>query len=165
MLRACGLQKSDGMQNNCLVVQCGKQSEPCPGHVDVQAAVAEVEGLELTDMELATALALSAESSQQLKTAIQDGADDGALVRRAVQEHKERKSRQDNMASDASPLDFGLFSRFPSLEQLLLQTRPVVWLTQLALWPELVSKFLQLIRCSPMLLVHFKRDLGAFFRT
>ncbi|CAE7915213.1 MKLN1 [Symbiodinium necroappetens] len=122
------------------------------GHVDVQAAVAEVEGLELTDIdiEVATALALSAESSQQLKTAIQEGANDRAFVRRAVQEHKERKSRQDTVASDASKLDFGLFSRFPSLEQLLLQTRPVVWLTQLALWPELVSKFLQLIRCSPM---------------
>ena len=48
-------------------------------------------------------------------------------------------------------LDFGLFTSTPHPRKLLRESLPVIWLTQMALWPELLEKFLHLLRCSPII--------------
>ena len=51
---------------------------------------------------------------------------------------------------DAEALDLGLFTSFPSPRGLLWQCIPVFWMTMLAVWPELLSKHLQLVWCIPV---------------
>ena len=46
---------------------------------------------------------------------------------------------------------FGLFTSTPSLRKHVGEAVPVVWLTQMALWPELLERFLHMIRCSPVM--------------
>ena len=60
------------------------------------------------------------------------------------------RSREDERllgAHGVTALDLALFESWPGLKALLDQSMPVIWLTQLALWPELMSSFLQMIRC------------------
>ncbi|CAE7037107.1 unnamed protein product [Symbiodinium sp. CCMP2592] len=49
--------------------------------------------------------------------------------------------------ASAARLDLALFTSWPGPMTLLKQSVPVIWLTQLALWPELMSQFLQMVRC------------------
>ena len=113
---------------------------PCAGKFKIDA---DRKGMALKDM--AAALAANVQSSQALRAMLQD------TGRPAFQEFLDGVDKEHQHGHpEASHLDFGLFSPFPSVKRLLIQTEPVIWLTQLALWPELVSEFLQLIRCSPM---------------
>ncbi|CAE7458020.1 dbo [Symbiodinium sp. CCMP2592] len=95
--------------------------------------------------EMATAVALKAADCMQLKGMLEKG---GGICDDFLHQACEQLRRK--AASDASKLNFGLFSPYASLKQLLKQSAPAIWLTQLSLWPELLSKFLQMIRCSPM---------------
>ncbi|CAJ1379513.1 unnamed protein product [Effrenium voratum] len=49
---------------------------------------------------------------------------------------------------DIETLDFGLFTAFPRPLQLFHQCVPVFWVMLLAMWPDLLSKFLKMIWCS-----------------
>lgn len=48
---------------------------------------------------------------------------------------------------DPEALDFGLFTSFPRPGRLFFQCVPVFWVTLIGMWPELLSSFLQMIRC------------------
>ncbi|CAE7548498.1 SVEP1 [Symbiodinium necroappetens] len=107
-------------------------------------AMADRESMPLEEM--ATAVALRAADCMQLKGMLENG---GGICDDFLHQACEQFRRK--AASDASKLNFGLFSPYASLKELLKQSAPAIWLTQLSLWPELLSKFLQMIRCSPML--------------
>ena len=54
------------------------------------------------------------------------------------------------VAVDMESLDFGLFTPFPKPRELVQQCTPVIWLTLIGIWPTLLSKFLQMVWCSPI---------------
>ncbi|CAK9031780.1 unnamed protein product [Durusdinium trenchii] len=51
---------------------------------------------------------------------------------------------------DIETLDFGLFSSFPWPLQLFYECVPVFWVVLLAMWPGLLSNFLKMIWCLPI---------------
>lgn len=49
---------------------------------------------------------------------------------------------------DPATLDFGLFTSRPGFVELLVLCIPVFWVTLLAMWPELLRAFLQMVWCA-----------------
>ena len=47
-------------------------------------------------------------------------------------------------------MNFNLFSPSPGLMEFWNGAKPIILLTQLAIWPDMLTSFLQMIRCSPM---------------
>ncbi|CAE7805594.1 unnamed protein product [Symbiodinium sp. CCMP2592] len=52
---------------------------------------------------------------------------------------------------DVDSLNFGLFSPEPSFSKLAYQSVPIMWISLLAMWPGLLSSFLRMIWCIPIL--------------
>eukprot|EP00438_Fugacium_kawagutii_P034128 Skav216726 [mRNA] locus=scaffold653:86735:90308:+ [translate_table: standard] len=52
---------------------------------------------------------------------------------------------------DLDSLDFGLFSSNPTVMELVYQSTPIIWVGLLSLWPGLLSTFLQMLWCVPIL--------------
>ncbi|CAE7705350.1 SCUBE1, partial [Symbiodinium necroappetens] len=71
-----------------------------------------------------------------------------SLLKRACRQMRLRESElAAEVQGSAARLDLALFTSWPAPMALLKQSVPVVWLTQLALWPDLMSQFLQMVRC------------------
>ncbi|CAE7232867.1 LMP1 [Symbiodinium natans] len=51
---------------------------------------------------------------------------------------------------DLETLDLGLFTASPGPALLFHQCVPVIWVTLINMWPELLSKYLQMIWCKPV---------------
>ena len=101
--------------------------------------------------DVALALACAGLSSTQLQAAVEDASTSEAFLNKVCQDICKRAAEATVwQRTDARELDFAFFTPFPGPRTLLHQSMPVIWLTQLALWPTLVSKFLQMIRCVPM---------------
>ncbi|CAE7029998.1 ZEP [Symbiodinium natans] len=97
------------------------------------------------------ALACAGLSSTQLQAAVEDENTSQAFIDKVCQDTRKRAAEATVwQCTDARELDFAFFTPFPRPRMLLHQAMPVIWLTQLALWPTLLSKFLQMIRCVPM---------------
>ena len=97
------------------------------------------------------ALADKAESSSQLLQALEGENVTEALIDSVCQDLQHKAADAEVLQqTDGKELNFALFSNSPALSKFLLQSMPVVWLTQLAIWPTLTSNFLQMIHCTPM---------------
>ena len=71
-----------------------------------------------------------------------------SLLKRACRQMRLRESELvAEVQGSAARLDLALFTSWPAPMALLKQSVPVIWLTQLALWPDLMSQFLQMVRC------------------
>ncbi|CAE7468840.1 DHX37 [Symbiodinium microadriaticum] len=93
-------------------------------------------------------VANTARSALELEESLQKAEGEDSLLCRAG--HSLRLKADEllpEVCGETERLDLGLFTARPGLWGLLNQSVPVIWLTQLALWPELMSKFLQMIRC------------------
>ncbi|CAE7779820.1 gefF [Symbiodinium sp. CCMP2592] len=107
-------------------------------------AEAEREGLSKADFVVEVAgVAESVDELVNLR-----GESGRSLLRRACRHLRLRESELvAEVQGRAARLDLALFSSWPRPMALLKQSVPVIWLTQLALWPELMSQFLQMVRC------------------
>ncbi|CAE7792877.1 rngB [Symbiodinium sp. CCMP2592] len=112
------------------------------GHFEEEA---KMQGLPVIDVAAAVANGTT-QSSSQLRATLEDAEACSALMRGVCQELK----REPTPSKDATELDFAFFTQRPGPFQLLHQSMPAIWLTQMVLWPSLLSKLLQHIRCSPM---------------
>ncbi|CAK8988049.1 unnamed protein product [Durusdinium trenchii] len=66
-----------------------------------------------------------------------------------AEEKPEAPVSQEDNSMDS--LDFGLFSPKAPLSKLVIQSLPIVWIGFLSLWPALLSQFLQMLWCVPIL--------------
>ncbi|CAE7472602.1 unnamed protein product, partial [Symbiodinium necroappetens] len=70
------------------------------------------------------------------------------LLQRACRHLRLRESELvAEVQGSAARMDLALFTSWPRPMALLKQSVPVIWLTLLALWPDLMSNFLQMVRC------------------
>ena len=88
-------------------------------------AKAEMEGVSVVD--LAVALAGSAQSSSELEATLSNEGKCDAFVRDICEELKNSPDTH----KDASELNFAFFTSFPGLCELIKQSMPAIWLTQM----------------------------------
>eukprot|EP00913_Durusdinium_trenchii_P023249 g21827.t1 len=67
-----------------------------------------------------------------------------------VAEKQEADATEEEEELDPAILDFGLFTPRPGLLELIRLSQPVFWVLLLSMWPELLSKFLQMVWCAPI---------------
>ena len=112
-----------------------------------------VESYQLDALEVADALAFACTSATELlQAALRDDFQEAVknvcalLVEDALPEmatiNPQMDQTQQEQEVDVETLDFGLFTRFPSPRRLLKQSKPVVWLSLLAIWPLLLKMYL-----------------------
>ncbi|CAE7779863.1 lgals3bpa [Symbiodinium sp. CCMP2592] len=107
-------------------------------------AEADREGLSKADF--VVEVAGTAESVDELVNL--RGESGRSLLRRACRHLRLKESELvAAVQGSAARMDLALFTSWPRPMALLKQSVPVIWLTQLALWPELMSQFLQMVRC------------------
>lgn len=101
----------------------------------------------LSVLEVADALALACKNATELEqAALKDDFQEAVknvcalLVEDAALPEMETQKQEKKV--DVETLDFGLFTQFPSPRLLLKQSRPVVWLNLLFLWPLLLKRYL-----------------------
>lgn len=106
-------------------------------------------------LEVADALALACKNATELEqAALKDDfqeavknvcallVEDAALPEMATINQMDQTPKQEKQKVDVETLDFGLFTQFPSPRLLLKQSRPVVWLNLLFIWPLLLKMYL-----------------------